>query len=108
MTHDSTHQGGNIPPQVHEVHGSARNSARVRLRLWFVVPIGSNGEERHCGPAAGTCALKHVRYFGVRERDIEKIVLSPCGHWSNPRVLATFIIKNAADRIEDNNGSTSK
>lgn len=108
MCNDSIHQARDVPVQVHGVHERPRNSARVRLRLRFVVSQCCFGTRSDCGQAPCPCALEHVRHLGVRERDIEKVVISEISYFTFPDLLATVTIKNAADRIENHDGSAAR
>lgn len=104
----SIHKGEHIPSEVHDVHERPRNSARVRLRLRFVVAVCSSRSWSDSRQAARTSASQYLHDFGIRERDIEKIEFHQDSYWLGPFAIATATIKNAADRIEDNDGSTSQ
>lgn len=62
----------------------------------------------NCGPTACARALKHVHYLGVRERDIEEIIVNPRRHELGTIVTVRIKIKNVADREQDHNGSNAQ
>lgn len=108
MKYDPAYQDQFLPRHVHEVHGKTRNTARVRLRLRFVVPFVYTGAYLHRGQTPSERAFEYVRNFGVRVRDIEKIQLDPCRYRAGTIYFATATVSNAADRIESDDGSASQ
>lgn len=106
--HDPIHQTEHVPRQVHAVHERPRNAARVRLRLRALVPLRDLGPLCDSGQTASACASQYLRYLGVRVRHFEEVKFYTRGNFYCKRLSITAIIENAADRIEDHNGSASQ
>ena len=108
LNYGPIYQTRHLLSEVHAVHERPRNAARVRLRMWAMVPVCSSWTICHSRSSSCACAFEHVRHLGIRVRDIEKIEFNSGGHGFGATVPTRYTIKNAADRVEDHDGSTSK
>jgi len=105
---DTLHQREQLPSKVHAVHERPRNAARVRLRVWAMVPVCSSWTKCHSRSSSCSCAFEYVRHLGIRVRDIEKVEFNSGSHGFDATVPTRYTVKDAADRIQNHDGSTSK